>query len=478
MIDWLAAHLHIIVALALPVAVPLILFQVLPLMVLIERRGAAYIQDRPGPNRAGINIHPGMLGALTGNKGAFQKIFAWAPVGLRLRAFGMIFNGADFVKLAFKESFLPPFVHKGFYLVGPAIPLIIGLLTPALLPWFAPITYQVAGQAEAVTIFGQSLMAESGLLLFFALGSLSVYGVVLGSWASNSKYPMLGGLRASAMMISYEVSMGLAVLGMLLIVGSFSLTDIVEWQGNHTWGIVVQPVGFLLFLVAMFAECNRNPFDVAEGESEIVGGFHTEYSSMKFMLFMTAEYLHMIVAAALIATLFLGGYHLLPVGGFGTVWVRQHIGPVLGVLLALGGAGMLAFAWLITRRRAAYLRKAHSDNASRNREYTVYAVVFALLGLAHLGAGAAAWLLLPVPTAVIAAGGLAIFPWWASLLTAVVQFSVILVKTILVCGLFVWVRWTLPRFRYDQIMALGWKVLLNIALVNLLVTAVVAKLVK
>jgi len=264
---------------------------------------------------------------------------------------------------------------------------------------------------------------------------------------------------------------------MLLIVGSFSLTDIVEWQGNHTWGIVVQPVGFLLFLVAMFAECNRNPFDVAEGESEIVGGFHTEYSSMKFMLFMTAEYLHMIVAAALIATLFLGGYHLLPVGGFGTDWVRQHIGPVLGVLLALGGVGMLAFAWLIGRRRSAYLRKVHTDNASRNREYLVYASVFALLGVAHLGAALASWLLIPMPTTT-SVNGTAIFPWWANLLTAVVQFSVILVKTILVCGLFVWVRWTLPRFRYDQIMALGWKVLLNIALVNLLVTAVVAKLVK
>ena len=453
--DFLVQNFDVILTLLKPVLIFALLFQILPLLVLAERRGAAIIQDRPGPNRAAISL----------------------PGGLKLRGFGMVFNIADAVKLLFKESFTAPFAHKWWYILAPAIPVVTAILTPAVLPWFAPIVHQPDGGALQV-VSGQIFDANVGLLLLFAIGSLSVYGVVLGSWASNSKFALLGGLRASAMMISYEVSMGLAVLGMLLIVGSFSLTDIVEWQGNHTWGIVVQPVGFLLFLVAMFAECNRNPFDVAEGESEIVGGFHTEYSSMKFMLFMTAEYLHMIVAAALIATLFLGGYHLLPVGGFGTVWVRQHIGPVLGVLLALGGAGMLAFAWLITRRRAAYLRKAHSDNASRNREYTVYAVVFALLGLAHLGAGAAAWLLLPVPTAVIAAGGLAIFPWWASLLTAVVQFSVILVKTILVCGLFVWVRWTLPRFRYDQIMALGWKVLLNIALVNLLVTAVVTKLVK
>ena len=213
----------------------LIPLNLVPLMILLERRGAAFIQDRPGPSRAAIPI-----------------------LGLKIRGFGMVHNFSDVVKLFFKESFTPPFVYKPLYVIAPAIPLLTAVMTPALIPWFGPVTL-----ADGRVIVGQFLDANSGILALFALGSLSVYGVVLGSWASNSKYSLLGGMRASAMMISYEVSMGLGALGLFLLVGSFSLTEVVQWQARHTWGVLVQPVGFLLFLTSVFAESNRSPFDVA-----------------------------------------------------------------------------------------------------------------------------------------------------------------------------------------------------------------------
>jgi len=462
----------------------------LPLLVLLERRGAAAIQDRPGPNRAAIPL----------------------PGGLRLRAFGMIYNVTDGLKSFLKESFTPPFAYKPFYIAAPMIPVLTAVLTPALIPWFAPVTYAAAGRA--VTVSTPFIDANGGLLVLFALGSLSVYGVVLGSWASNSKFALLGGMRASAMMISYEVSMGLSVLGLFLLVGSFSLNDAVAWQSAHTWGVFVQPIGFLLFLVAMFAETNRNPFDVAEGESEIVAGFHTEYAGVKFALFMMGEYAHIAVASALIATLYFGGYDLLPLGflgdlewtrkvteigaggvategiqlaqkasfnGFGADFIRHHLGGTLAVMLAGASFVFLLFALIIGRHRSRYAALAASDKPERLREYGFFRAVFWLI---CLGSAALAVICLigEFPgqgTRLPGADGrvVEVWPSWVELLRVLVQIGVLLVKTLFFCWLFVWVRWTLPRFRYDQIMNLGWKVLLNVALLNLIVTAIVAKLV-
>jgi NADH-quinone oxidoreductase subunit H len=341
-------------------------------------------------------------------------------------------------------------------------------------------------------VSGQVFDANVGLLLLFAIGSLSVYGVVLGAWASNSKYSLLGGLRASAMMISYEVSMGLSVLGLILLIGDFSLTRIVEWQTANTWGAVVQPVGFLLFLVSMFAECNRNPFDVAEGESELVAGFHTEFASSKFMLFMTAEYLHVLIASVLIATLYLGGYSLLPcplplpaVGGgiewvaIDTAWIQAHLGLVGGLMLFGGAALLLFLSHLVTTHKRAYAALPVSDKNERVREFSFFAGLFMFLAILSVAGGALCIALggpTPLPGAVHEAKP--IYPLWVGIVTAVIQLHVVLGKTLAVAWLFIWVRWTLPRFRYDQIMALGWKIMLNIALVNLLVTALIAKLVK
>ena len=458
-------ELREIIVLALKFSLVMIPFALVPLMILMERRGAAYIQDRPGPGRAAIQIG-----------------------GLRLRAFGMIHNLTDGVKLFFKESFIPPFANKWFYVLAPAIPVITAVLTPALIPWFGPFSFLSAETGKPISVVAPFLDANAGVLALFALGSLSVYGIVLGSWASRSKYALLGGMRASAMMISYEVSMGLSALGLFLLVGSFSLTAVVDWQAQNTWGIFVQPIGFLLFLTSMFAETNRNPFDVAEGESEIVAGFHTEYSGVKFALYFMGEYCHIVIASALIATLYLGGYDLLPfdlslgdrlswlpAGPYNARFIAEHLGGMLALILGITALLAFAFNLLIGRRSRRYGQMAASDKVSRLREYTFFRAVSLLAGLG-LAAGAVAAFLLVDPKPLPGVAG-QIYPLSASLAVAAVQIGVVLAKTLFFCWLFVWVRWTLPRFRYDQIMALGWKVMINIALVNLLVTAVIAKLV-
>jgi NADH-quinone oxidoreductase subunit H len=275
------------------------------------------------------------------------------------------------------------------------------------------------------------------------------------------------------MMISYEVSMGLSAAGIFLIVGSFSLTNIVEWQSAHVWGIVAQPLGFLMFLTSAFAETGRAPFDVAEGDSEIVAGYFLEYSAIRFGLYYMGEYAHIAIASALISTLFLGGYHL---PFLGTEVIHANLGLVAGAVLAVLAilTGWIAYA---TRRWAAiYAKLTATDAANRKTEYTFVTRLFTgLTGLLLVGAASLAILVHPMA---ISVGGVSAWPLWVSLGTALVQLGIVMVKTFAICWMFVWVRWTLPRFRYDQVMNLGWKILLNIALVNLLVTAVVAKLVK
>ncbi|MFN0150514.1 MAG: complex I subunit 1/NuoH family protein [bacterium] len=397
----------------------------IPLLIWFERKGAAFIQDRTGPNRAAI-------------------------LGVRLG--GIVHNFADVVKLITKEDIVPAHVNRFLFVLAPMVAMSVALLTVAVIPL-----------ADTLAIFGREIPMQAaplnaGILYLLAISSFGVYAVVLAGWASNNAYSLLGGIRASAQMISYELTIGLSIVGIIMIFGSFDMNTIVRGQSGEIlgilpkWGIFLQPVGFLLFLVSAFAETNRNPFDLPEGESEIIG-YHVEYSSMKFALFFMAEYAHMVVASAVTATLFLGGWQ---VPYFTTQELKDHAGvlvPASCALAAVAGIGIL----ILSRRYSRTLHREYRD--LRSREGDVFTVAAALLILAG-GAGFAVTISSTLPD------------WAPPVFAVLAQIGSFSVKLLVLTFLFVWVRWTLPRFRYDQLMALGWKGMIPLAFANVLVTAV------
>jgi NADH-quinone oxidoreductase subunit H len=318
-------------------------------LIYVERKIAAYAQDRIGPNRAG-----GEFGV----------------------PFGLLQPLADGAKMLLKEGVIPGYVNKPLYLRAPMIVIVATLIAFAVVP-FGPV-----GLGQTID-FQIAPGVDVGIVYIFAVGSLAVYGVILAGWASNNKYSFIGGLRSSAQLISYEVPLGLSILGMVLWAGSLDLSTIINWQDRHVWGVIASPIGFLIFLVSAFAETNRLPFDLPESEQELVGGFHTEYSGMKFGMFFLGEYVHVITVSFLTVILFFGGWD------------------------------------------------------------------FPLLSQEQTG-----------------------------LLSAVAKLMVILIKVALVILFMMWVRWTLPRFRYDQLMDLAWKSLIPLALVNLVATAVVVQMLR
>lgn len=419
--DWLCPLATMLVIL-LKILVPLlVILQLLPLLIWLERKGSAYIQDRTGPNRASI-------------------------MGIRLG--GVVHSLADVVKLMFKEEIIPTAVNRPFYIAAPMIALFVACVTFLVIP------------------FGDTLMLDSGpftmmaadlnvgILYLLAMASLGVYSVMLAGWSSNNKYALLGGVRSSAQMISYELSMGLSLLAVVLMSGSLNLNQMVQDQSAMVWGwnVVLQPVAALIFIISSFAETNRAPFDLPEGESELVAGYHTEYSSMKFAMFFMAEYLHMVIASALIVTLFFGGWQVPFVS---TLALRDHADILLkGSLLVFGVFSLLAGVFLMKKFR----RGRYGDK----RDYEVL-----VLGFPAFVAGLAL-LALPFvwPLPALTATGAQVF-------AGAVQFLTFVLKILFMCWVFIWVRWTLPRFRYDHLMTLGWKYLLPLAIANLFVTALV-----
>ena len=314
---------------------------VLPLVaysVLAERRISAWIQDRIGPNRVG----------------------PW----------GILQPAADGIKFILKEDFTPAHVRKTYFWLAPAVATIPALLTLAVIPFGS----QIGAQQMVIANL------NVGILFTFGIVSLGVYGIVLAGYASNSKYPFLGGIRSSAQMISYEIAMGMSVVPIFMLVGDLNLGAVIDYQKSGAWLILKQPLAFVIFLIAAFAETNRLPFDLPESETELVGGYHTEYSSMKFALFFLGEYAAMIAVSAMMVVLFFGGWTL----------------PFAG---------------------------------------------------------------LNAPAETIGMG--------------LLQVSIFIGKLLVFMGLFIWVRWMLPRFRYDQLMDLGWKRFVPLALANIIVTAVV-----
>jgi len=306
-----------------------------------ERKVAAVIQDRRGPNRAG--------------------------------PFGLLQPLADGLKLFFKEEIIPNFSSKFLFILGPALAMLTAVMTSAVIPW-----------GDKLHLFGRDISLQIadvniGILYVFGVVSLGVYGIMIGAWASNNKYSLLGGLRAASQIISYELAMGISLISLLMVTGSLSLKEMVVQQQTGLWNIVYQPLGFLIFLICSFAECNRTPFDLPEAENELIGGYHTEYSSMKLGFYLFSEYINMFVSSVIMATLFFGGYDM------------------------------------------PFVNEA---NLSTN--------VAAIVGVVAL-----------------------------------------MMKVVFFLFLFMWVRWTIPRFRYDQLMHLGWRILIPLALFNMLVTGAV-----
>jgi NADH-quinone oxidoreductase subunit H len=312
---------------------------------LAERKVSAVMQDRHGPNRAG----PG---------GMFQPL-------------------ADAVKMFFKEEFIPATSNKFLFIAGPSLAMVTACMASAVIPFGNSLL------VDGKEIMIQAIEVNIGILYIFGVVSLGVYGIMIGGWASNNKFSLLGAIRAASQNISYELAMGMAIIAVLMMSGSLSLRTIVEQQaggqgmGNwQFWNIVYQPVGFIIFLVCSFAETNRTPFDLPECETELVGGYHTEYSSMKLGLYLFAEYINMFVASAVMSTLYFGGYN---------------------------------FPFMYD------------------------------LGLSH--------------NVITILGIFALFA-----------------KILFFIFFFMWVRWTIPRFRYDQLMHLGWKILIPLAIANILAT--------
>lgn len=302
---------------------------------LAERKLAAFFQDRIGPNRAG--------------------------------PFGLLQPLADGIKFFFKEEFIPAHANKWLFLLGPSLSMIAACMTGAVIPW-----------GKDLMLFGYSIPLQItnlsvGVLYIFGVVSIGVYGIMIGGWASNNKYSLLSAIRASSQMISYELAMGLSLIALVLTTGSLNLRDIVLGQAGGHWNVFYQPLGFIIFMICSFAETNRTPFDLPECETELIGGYHTEYSGMKLGFYLFAEYINMFIASVVMATLFFGGYQFPFLHGTSPLFTLASVG-----------------------------------------------VLFA--------------------------------------------------KVFFFMFFFIWVRWTLPRFRYDQLMKLGWKILVPLAILNLVVT--------
>jgi NADH-quinone oxidoreductase subunit H len=307
-----------------------------------ERKVAAFLQDRVGPNRAG-----------------------WG---------GLLQPLADGMKLFAKEEFEPNTKNRFLFFVGPAIAMSTALMTSAVIPW-----------GDKLEIFGRTVILQAtdidvSLLYIFGVVSVGVYGIMIGGWASNNKFSLMGAVRAASQMVSYEVAMGLSMIALLMMTGTLSLKEISVQQHGMSWNVFYQPLSFLIFLICAFAETNRTPFDLAECESELIGGYHTEYSSMKMGFYLFAEYANMFISSTIIAVLFFGGYNY-P----GMSWALENWGVNIANVIGIGA---------------------------------------------------------------------------------------LFIKLCFFIFFFMWIRWTIPRFRYDQLMNLGWKILIPLSIVNIIITGI------
>ncbi len=394
--EFISQHPVLVVSIVKIAVLLFIVMTALAYLTWFERKVVAHIQSRWGPYYVG--------------------------------AHGLLQPLADGVKFLFKEDMTPPTSDKFVYVLAPFLALSLALTAIALIP-FGPPSVQVLGQP----VFVVSNLGI-GLLFLFAITSMGVYGVALAGWSSNSKYPLLGGLRSSAQMISYEVSLTISVVGVLLLSSSLGFNDIIAGQKGYwlhvipRWHFIPQIVGFFCYLTAAIAETNRIPFDLPEAETELVAGFHTEYSSFKFAMFFMAEYANMITVSCLATILFFGGW----LSPFPDTWIWQNYLPGAGLLLL----ALYCAVNTVTEMRGFFHRLQ--------------------MGIVTALAGGIGLLCLIPPVAAVVQG-----PFWFS------------TKILVFIFFYVWLRGTLPRFRYDQLMSFGWKLLLPVSLANLVITAFV-----
>jgi len=397
-----------------------------PLFVWWERRISGFIQDRSGPNRC--NIGPLRLG-------------------------GLIQSFADMLKLVFKEDFVAKHIkHTFLFTIAPGIVFLCSFLTFAMIPFADELI--IDGKSHIM----QAIPADFGMLWFLAFAGLSIYGIILGGFSSESKYGLLGSIRAAAQVVSYEAPMVLALMSMVICYGSIHLTDIVNAQAGTylgvipMWGIFIQPLAAIIFIICSFAETNRAPFDIAEGESEIVAGYHTEYSAMRFGLFQVGEYAAMSASCAIIVTLFFGGYHI---PWADTAFIQSNMNYVMIAIMILLPLGVWSFTKWMKKNN-----KAIGEDVSRVKETKILTIAF--WSIAIIIVALMAYFLI---TGIDANG--------VNIMTAVIQIGTFLVKFFMMAFVYIWVRWTVLRFRYDQLQMLGWKVLIPLSLLNIVVTATI-----
>ncbi len=427
-----------------------------------ERKWSALMQDRVGPNRASIPR------GLIGNK---------SEVALN----GLLHVVADGLKMMFKEDFEPVKGNKYLHFVAPLISLFPALAAVVVIPFTGEIDlgrYLLFGEHEVDLRNFRLQIADLnvGLLYIFTISSIAPYGPAIAGWASDNKFSLMGSLRTSSQMISYEVTMGLTLIGLMILYGSVRLGDIVEQQAGTlfgvlpAWGIFVQPVGAICFLVCAMAENKRAPFDLPEGESEIVAGYFTEYSSMKFGMFFLGEFAEVVVISSFFSSLFLGGYH------FPYMTPESYVSLATPLILAGCVAFLAVFLFSVLFNSLAPL--VRGKDALKNQVLFVFGPVATVFFVAALANGNLGALLSgDVSGFVFGAPEKAPAEILPPLFMGLTQALTLGVKVIIMCWLSLVIRWTVPRFRYDQVMALGWKMILPVSLANVIVTAIFVALV-
>ena len=419
----------IIVALVAFVLGALLALLTIPVLVWLERRTAGLVQDRLGPNRTNI-------------------------FGFRLG--GVVQSFADVVKLLIKEEYYPSHIKMGklIFMIAPIITFVAALLAFMVIP-FAD-TLVIDGEALRM----QPLPVEYGVFWYLAIGAVGVIGVIFGGWLSHNKYSLLGAMRATSMVVSYELPLGLAIISFIVTYNTVDFNAMVAWQSSTffgflpSWGILVQPLASIILIIALFAETNRNPFTVAEGESEIVAGFMTEYSAMKFAMYFMAEYVAMNTASAVIITMIFGGYQLPYVS---TEMLIDNFSSFAYVLILIIPAFVY---WMIMfMRKNNAVRPSVSTDSGRIFETKVISIFLVVLTVV---VDAILLYLILSPNALA-----------TQIAVTMIQIIIFVIKLMAFNMFFILIRWTLPRFRYDQVQTLGWKYLLPLSLFNLFVTAIV-----